>query len=58
MSALERIIKWAQNDLADWQSDAVRRLLTQDRLVDSDKAEILAMLKEGHGPGDSKKPAR
>jgi energy-coupling factor transporter ATP-binding protein EcfA2 len=57
MSALEQIIKWAQNDLTGWQSDAVRRLLTQDRLIDSDKAEILAMLKEDHGLGDSKKPA-
>jgi len=57
MSALEQIIKWAQNDLTDWQSDAVRRLLTQDKLTDSDKAEILAMLKEGHGLGDPQKPA-
>lgn len=57
MSALEQIIKWAQNDLTDWQSDAVRRLLTQDKLTDSDKAEILAMLKEEHSLADPQKRA-
>lgn len=43
MSAREQIIKCAQNDLTDWQSDAVRLLLAQDKLTDSDKAEVLAM---------------
>jgi len=45
MSALESIIKWALNDLPDWQSDAVRRLLTQEELSDKDEEEIFKMLK-------------
>jgi len=56
MPALKQIIEWAQNDLTDWQSDAVRRLLTQNKLTDKDKAEILAMLKEKHGLTDPQRP--
>jgi hypothetical protein len=57
MSALESIIEWAQNELPDWQSDAVSRLLTQEELTENDKNEILAMLKEKNGIVDEKNPA-
>ncbi|MBC8275378.1 MAG: AAA family ATPase [Chloroflexi bacterium] len=57
MSTLESIIQWAQDDLEEWQSDAVRRLLTQDELTDNDKSEILTMLKERHGLTDPTQPA-
>lgn len=48
MSTLESIIKWARDELYDWQKDAVRRLLIQGELSQNDKAEILLMLKEHH----------
>jgi hypothetical protein len=57
MSALDSIIKWAEDDLQDWQSDAVRRLLTQEELSPDDQDEILRMIKERHGIVDPKKPA-
>lgn len=57
MSTLESIFQWVQDDLTEWQSDAVRRLLTQDELTNSDKAEILTMLKERHGLRDPTQPA-
>ena len=47
-TALQRIIDWAST-LPDWQSDAVRRLLTQDELVESDKDELFRMLLARHG---------
>lgn len=43
MSTLDLIIKWAQEDLLDWQSDAVRRMLTQEELTKEDKRD------KGHG---------
>ena len=46
MIAIEAIIDWAQNELPDWQSDAVRRILSQDELNDDDKLEILSILKK------------
>ena len=55
-SMLEKIIEWSET-LPEWQSDAVRRLLTQDELEPSDKAELLAMLKDQYRLGDSNKPA-
>lgn len=48
MTALESIIEWAESDLPDWQSDAVRRLLVQDSLTDEDRQDILSMLKSLH----------
>ena len=48
MSTLDSIIKWAEEDLLDWQSDAVRRLL-QNELTPQDKDEIFRMVKERHG---------
>lgn len=57
MSALDSIIKWAEEDLLDWQSDAVRRLLLQEELTPQDKEEILRMIKERHDIKDPKNPA-
>ncbi len=54
MTTLETIIHWAKNDLSDWQSDAVRRLLSQDALSDDDKNDILQMLKASAGLNDAK----
>ena len=56
MTTLETIIDWAENDLSPWQSDAVRRLLSQDALTDADKNEILLMLKAGARLSDAKNP--
>lgn len=49
MTALNSIVDWAESDLPEWQSDAVRRLLVQDILTDSDRQEILSMVKALHG---------
>ena len=57
MSALDSIVEWAEEDLLDWQSDAVRRLLLQEELTPEDKEEILRMIKESHGLKDPKHPA-
>jgi len=57
MSMLKSIVEWAENDLLPWQSDAVRRLLTQEKLTEADKTEIFTMLKERHGIIDPKHPA-
>ena len=56
MSALDLIIEWAEHDLPDWQSDAVRRLLTQDELTETDKTELLALLKQSYDLGESSAP--
>lgn len=55
-TALEKIIGWA-GTLRDWQSDAVRRLLTASTLDETDKREIVAMLKARHGLEDPQNPA-
>jgi hypothetical protein len=57
MSALDSIIKWAEEDLLDWQKDSVRRLLTQEELTSEDKEEILRMIKESHDIKDPEHPA-
>jgi recombinational DNA repair ATPase RecF len=57
MSVLDSIIQWAQEDLYEWQSDAVRRLLTQDSLSAEDEVEIFAMLKAKKGIIEPEKPA-
>ena len=56
MSAIDQVIEWAKS-IPDWQADAVRRILTQEVLTDQDKAELLAILKEQHGLGNSQQPA-
>lgn len=49
MSALESIIEWAESDLPEWQSDAVRRLLLQEILTDKERDDLLLMLKSSSG---------
>ena len=39
-SALQLIVEWAENELVAWKSDAVRRMLTQDELDESDKKRL------------------
>ena len=39
MTVLNAVIEWAQG-LPKWQSDAVRRLLTQEELTEKDKSEL------------------
>jgi energy-coupling factor transporter ATP-binding protein EcfA2 len=56
MTTLKRILEWSK-DLADWQRDAVRRLLTQETLTDKDDSDVLAMLKEAEGLVDPTRPA-
>ena len=57
MSALDSIIKWAEEELIDWQSDAVRRLLIQEELSPEDKEELLRIIKERHQITDPDHPA-
>ncbi len=57
MSALDSIITWAEEDLLEWQSDAVRRLLLQEELSEGDKDELLRMIKERHDIKDDAHPA-
>ena len=48
-SVLQSIVEWAENELAPWQSDSVRRLLIQDELDEQDRIDLLEMLKDRHG---------
>jgi energy-coupling factor transporter ATP-binding protein EcfA2 len=57
MSALDSIIKWGEEDLLAWQSDAIRRLLLQEELSEADRDELLRMIKERHGIKDDAHPA-
>jgi hypothetical protein len=54
MSAIDQIIDWASKEIPAWQGDAVRRMLTQVELTESDKNEILEMLKIEHGISELK----
>lgn len=56
MAAIDQIIEWAQS-LPGWKSDAVRRILVQEKLTPRDEMDILAMLKEAFGLRDSTNPA-
>ena len=56
MSVLNEIAEWTK-ELPDWQSDAVRRILVNGDLIDDDRKELLAMLKETKGIVDSTNPA-
>lgn len=56
MSVIESIIDWAEKDLLNWQSDAVRRLLTQEKLTVEDKSQILYMVKELYGLNSNAQP--
>lgn len=56
MGVLSQIAKWAEG-LPDWQSDAVRRILVKGDLIDSDRKELLAILKKSKGIEDPNNPA-
>jgi energy-coupling factor transporter ATP-binding protein EcfA2 len=56
MSVLNQIVKWAKG-LPDWQSDAVRRILVKGDLTESDRKELLAILKKTKGIEDPNNPA-
>jgi energy-coupling factor transporter ATP-binding protein EcfA2 len=51
MNVLQELANWAKT-LPPWQSDAVRRLFTQDELSVDDEAELYAMLLAAHGLTD------
>ena len=56
MAVIDEIAKWASTELPPWQSDAVRRLLTQDSLSATDEQELLLMLKAQYkllAPGET-----
>ncbi|MCF7956758.1 MAG: AAA family ATPase [Phycisphaerae bacterium] len=52
---LRQIIDWANNELDPWKRQAVRMLLTQDSIDDSDENNLFLMLKESYSlPCDAK----
>ena len=55
MNVFGEILNWAST-LPAWQSDAVRRFLTQESLSKQDQDEILGLLKAEHGLTDPPKP--
>ena len=59
MSLLQEILNWSQN-LPDWQSDAVARLLAKQTLTIEDQEDLYSLLKLAHGIPDAKgrKPKR
>ncbi len=52
MNVLQEIAKWAKT-LHPWQSDAVRRIFTQESLSVDDEDELYAMLLAVHGLAES-----
>jgi len=52
MNVLQEIAKWAKT-LHPWQSDAVRRIFTQETLSVDDEDELYAMLLAVHGLAES-----
>lgn len=59
MSLLQEILNWSQN-LPDWQSDAVARLLAKQTLTIEDQEDLYSLLKLANGIPDAKgrKPKR
>jgi len=55
--ALEKIVEWAKDGKPLWVQDAVRRLIENNELSDTDINELLAMCKEAHGLDDPANPA-
>lgn len=51
MSVLQEVLSWTKS-LPAWQSDCVRRLLTQETLTSQDVDDVLALLKAAHGIPD------
>jgi len=56
MGVLSKIAKWAKG-LPDWQNDAIRRILVKGDLTESDRKELLAILKKTKGIEDPNNPA-
>lgn len=56
MGVLNRIVEWA-TELPDWQSDAVRRIFIKGDLNETDRKELLAILKKTKGIEDPNNPA-
>jgi len=54
MQILKEIVEWANNKLAPWQSDALRRIWRKGELDEKDKDEFLLMIKREHGLVDEK----
>jgi energy-coupling factor transporter ATP-binding protein EcfA2 len=42
MNSIKEIIEWANKDLADWESDLVRRLLKNELINEDEKKQIIA----------------
>lgn len=52
MSLVREIAEWADSQ-AEWMSDAVRRLIAQGSFTESDRADIVALMKTSAGLPDS-----
>jgi len=53
VAILQEILAWS-NGLATWQSDALSRLLAQQKLTPQDHEDLYALLKLAHGIADAK----
>lgn len=56
-SAIEKIVEWVLGGKPSWMQDAVRRLIENNDLSDSDINELLGMCKDAHGLIDVENPA-
>lgn len=56
-TAIEKIVEWVLDDQPLWLQDAVRRLIENNDLSDSDINELATMCKEAHGLSDESNPA-
>lgn len=55
MNIVHEIATWAKK-APTWQSDAIRRIFTQDALSTSDEDDILALLLDEHGIAETPEP--
>jgi len=55
MSVRNQILKWVEG-LPDWQNDAVRRIFVKGDLTESDRKELLVILKKTKGIEDPTNP--
>jgi len=56
-SAIEKIVEWVLDGKPSWLQDAVRRLIENNDLSESDINELLGMCKEAHGLVDTENSA-
>ena len=56
MDVLKEILDWSSTRPA-WQRDALRRLVTQGKLQDSDLEELVALCKVPHGLAERREPS-